>query len=79
MHREQNDRCRVGRTHAQISQTRQPIPLFQLVTRDHPPGRDVIGFQGVAPYMFEVDGAIFLSHRGDLTARFEAELDQKIT
>lgn len=39
----------------------------------------VIGIQGVAPYMFEVDGAIFLSHRGDLTARFEAELDQKIT
>jgi copper resistance protein B len=39
----------------------------------------VIGIQGVAPYMFEVDGAISLSHRGDLTARFEAELDQKIT
>ena len=39
----------------------------------------VIGIQGVAPYMFEIDGAIFLSHRGDLTARFEAELDQKIT
>lgn len=39
----------------------------------------VIGIQGLAPYMFEVDGAIFLSHRGDLTARFEAELDQKIT
>nr|WP_321324430.1 copper resistance protein B [uncultured Parasphingorhabdus sp.] len=39
----------------------------------------VIGIQGVAPYIFEIDGAIFLSHRGDLTARFEAELDQKIT
>ena len=29
--------------------------------------------------MFEIDGALFLSHRGDLTARFEAELDQRIT
>jgi copper resistance protein B len=39
----------------------------------------VIGIQGVAPYMFEVDGALFLSHRGDLTARIEVELDQRIT
>ncbi len=39
----------------------------------------VIGIQGLAPYMFEVDGALFLSHRGDLTARIEAELDQRIT
>ena len=39
----------------------------------------VIGVQGLAPYMFEVDAALFLSHRGDLTARIEAELDQRIT
>jgi copper resistance protein B len=39
----------------------------------------VLGVQGLAPYMFEVDGALFLSHRGDLTARVEAELDQRIT
>lgn len=39
----------------------------------------VLGIQGLAPYMFEVDGALFLSHRGDLTARLEAELDQRIT
>lgn len=39
----------------------------------------VIGVQGIAPYMFEVDTALFLSHRGDLTARIEAELDQRIT
>ncbi len=39
----------------------------------------VLGIQGLAPYMFEVDGALFLSHRGDLTARIEAELDQRIT
>jgi copper resistance protein B len=39
----------------------------------------VIGVQGLAPYMFEVDAALFLSHRGDLTARVEAEVDQRIT
>lgn len=39
----------------------------------------VIGVQGLAPYMFEVDAALFLSHRGDVTARIEAEIDQRIT
>ena len=39
----------------------------------------VIGIQGLAPYQFEVDAALFLSQRGDLTARIEAELDQRIT
>ena len=39
----------------------------------------VIGVQGLAPYLFEVDAALFVSHRGDVTARIEAELDQRIT
>ncbi|SMF61420.1 copper resistance protein B [Allosphingosinicella indica] len=39
----------------------------------------VLGIQGLAPYWFEVDGALFLSHRGDVTARIEAEYDQRIT
>ncbi|MEW6575968.1 MAG: copper resistance protein B, partial [Pseudomonadota bacterium] len=39
----------------------------------------VVGFQGLAPYMFEVDAALFLSHRGDVTARIEGELEQRIT
>lgn len=39
----------------------------------------VIGVQGLAPYMFELDAAAFLSTNGDLTARVEAELDQRIT
>ena len=39
----------------------------------------VIGVQGLAPYMFEVDAAAFLSTEGDLTARVETELDQRIT
>lgn len=39
----------------------------------------VLGVQGLAPYMFHVDAAAFLSDRGDLTARLEGEYDQKIT
>jgi len=39
----------------------------------------VVGIQGLAPYLFEVDAAAFLSNKGNLTARIEAELDQKIT
>ena len=39
----------------------------------------VIGIQGLAPYWFEIDAAAFLSTKGDLTARVEAEYDQRIT
>ena len=39
----------------------------------------VIGVQGLAPYLFEVDAALFLSQRGDVTARIEADVDQRIT
>lgn len=39
----------------------------------------VIGVQGLAPYLFEIDTALFLSQRGDLTARVEAEIDQRVT
>ena len=39
----------------------------------------VLGIQGLAPYMWHVDGALFLSDRGDLTARIEGEYDWKIT
>ena len=39
----------------------------------------VVGVQGLAPYMFELDSALFLSDRGDITARVEGEYDQRIT
>ena len=39
----------------------------------------VVGFQGLAPHWWEVDAAAFLSTGGDLTARVEAEYDQRIT
>jgi len=39
----------------------------------------VAGVQGMAPYMFELDAALFLSHRGELTARIEGEYDWRLT
>jgi copper resistance protein B len=35
----------------------------------------VVGLQGLAPYWFEVDSALFLSDNGNLTARVEVEYD----
>ncbi len=60
-------------------------PFFDLQAgaRDdlEPAGRGyaVLGVQGLAPYMFEVDAALFLSGSGDLTERVEAEYDKKLT
>ncbi|NGP90030.1 copper resistance protein B [Fodinibius halophilus] len=42
-------------------------------------GFGVIGFQGMAPYFFEVDGGLFISEDGDISASFEAEYDLPIT
>ena len=48
-----------------------------------PDGEDtthlVLGLQGLAPYWWEIDAAAFLSAEGDLTARVEAEYDQRLT
>lgn len=38
-----------------------------------------LGFEGLAPYWFELEGALFLSDKGDLLARIEASYDQRIT
>lgn len=38
-----------------------------------------LGIQGLAPYWIEVEAAAFLSDKGDLTARIEAEHDARIT
>ena len=76
---------RIERAEVQALWSHAIAPFFDLQTgirQDFAP-RDrtyaVIGVQGLAPYRFEVDSALFLSDRGDLTARLEAELDQRIT
>lgn len=61
-------------------------PYFNLqagVRHDFKPGKSrpyaVIGFEGLAPYWFEVEGAAFLSDKGDILARLEGYYDQRIT
>ena len=38
-----------------------------------------LGFEGLAPYFFDVEGALFLSNKGELMARVEGYYDQRIT
>lgn len=38
-----------------------------------------IGIEGLAPYWFEVEGQLFLSHKGDAHLRLEGSYDQRIT
>ena len=38
-----------------------------------------IGFEGLAPYNFETEGALFLSSKGDLLGRLEGWYDQRLT
>lgn len=61
-------------------------PFFNLqagIRHDVRPDPDrthlVVGVEGLARYWFEVDGALFLSNKGELTARLEAEYDQRLT
>lgn len=42
-------------------------------------GFAVLGLQGLAPYLFEVDGSIALSEDGDLSGSFEGEIDLLVT
>lgn len=39
----------------------------------------VVGVQGLAPYLFEIDAAAFISGHGDVTARIEAEYEFLLT
>ncbi len=45
------------------------------------PGRThaALGIQGLAPYWFEMEGALFLSDKGEVTARVDLSYDQRLT
>ncbi|MDO9371859.1 MAG: copper resistance protein B [Gammaproteobacteria bacterium] len=47
--------------------------------RDRDRGFAVIGFEGLAPYWFEVTPALFLSEDGDVSARFTASYELLFT
>jgi copper resistance protein B len=38
-----------------------------------------VGFEGLAPYMFEVEGALFISNKGEVLGRIEGYYDQRLT
>lgn len=61
-------------------------PWFNLqagIRQDFKPGPArtyaTVGIEGLAPYWFEVEGALFLSDKGDLLGRIEGYYDQRIT
>lgn len=61
-------------------------PFFDAqagVRHDFAPGGDrtfaVVGLQGLTPYLFEVDSALFVSGEGDVSARLEAEYELLLT
>ncbi|MEO7692260.1 MAG: copper resistance protein B [Sphingomonas sp.] len=61
-------------------------PYFNLqagLRHDFKPGPSrtyaTIGLEGLAPYRVEVQGALFLSDKGDLLGRLEGYYDQRIT
>ncbi len=61
-------------------------PYFNLqagVRQDFRRGPDrtyaTVGFEGLAPYWFDVEGALFLSDRGDVLGRLEGYYDQRMT
>lgn len=52
-----------------------------MYNREESDGRafGVLGFQGLAPYFFEVDGSLYISQDGDISAAVEGEYDLLIT
>ncbi|KQW71604.1 copper resistance protein CopB [Phenylobacterium sp. Root77] len=71
---------------AQVLYSRAIGPYFDLqagVRHDFEPGPSrtyaTVGFEGVAPYWFELEGAAFLSNKGDLSARLEGAYDLRLT
>lgn len=77
------ERVEDAEVQALYSRAISPFWDLQVGLRQDVAGPDtthaVLGIQGLAPYLFEIDSALFVSHRGDVTARIEAELDQRIT
>ena len=66
--------------------TRAVTPYFDLqagVRQDFEPAPRrtyaTLGFQGVAPYWFDMQGALFLSDRGELLGRLEGAHDLRLT
>lgn len=76
----------VEEAEVQVLYSRAIDPYFNLqagVRQDLGPGPKrtyaTVGFEGLAPYWFEVEGALFLSNKGDVLGRLEGYYDQRVT
>ena len=76
----------VEKTEVQALWSRALDPWFDVqvgIRHDFQSGPDrghlVAGVQGLAPYWFEVEGTAFVSNKGEVSARFEAEYDLRLT
>jgi copper resistance protein B len=87
-HRTDGDGGEIERIDAQYGRLIAPFWDFQVglgYQRLYGSGRDqdrvwaVIGFQGLAPYWFEVDANLRVSEDGDVSADLEAEYDLLLT
>ena len=81
---EQGERPESAELQALFSHKFTPFWDWQIglrYDREPSPSRThlVIGLQGVVPYEFEWDSALFVSETGDVSARIEAEYDLRIT
>jgi copper resistance protein B len=77
---------RVGDAEIQALYSRAIGPYFNLqagLRHDFEPGPSrtyaTVGFEGLAPYWFNVEGALFVSYEGDMLARLEGYYDQRLT
>ena len=76
----------VERAEVQFLYSRAIGPYFNAqagIRQDLGQGPDrayaAIGFEGLAPYWFETEGALFLSDKGEFLGRIEGSYDQRIT
>ncbi len=76
----------VEEAEVQLLYSRAVDPYFNVqagIRQDLGPGPKrtyaTVGFEGLAPYWFEVEGALFLSNKGDVLGRLEGYYDQRIT
>lgn len=77
---------RLEEAEVQLLYSRAISPFWELQAgirhdTDPDPSRSyaVIGMQGLAPQWFELDGALFLSDEGNVSARIEAEYEFRFT
>lgn len=87
---QQTSRKKEGEAEAQLLYSRliSPFFYFQIGGRydglwgggsQRSRGFGVIGFQGLAPYWFDIEPALFISQDGDVSARLEAEYELLLT